>query len=162
MSASSLHTASILISHTQSASFSTIDRTVSLVVVLCQAPALHPNIHIDDRPTMYKMMSKLLRYLRPDCSPYHVRSVNLIWSLDATTKKPHVESILAQTMTSPESRNIQESYEAFGVLWRLTGSSRSLVLYGEVDSTLFENRGHHVTWFQVQGPDDDSVGYSEE
>ncbi|KAF8915027.1 Dopey, N-terminal-domain-containing protein [Mucidula mucida] len=104
----------------ESANFTTVDRTVSLVVVLCQAPALHPNIHIDERTTMYKMVSKLLRYLRPDFSPYHARSVSLIWSLESATKKPHVESILAQTMTSPESRNIQESYEAFGVLWRLT------------------------------------------
>lgn len=70
---------------------------------------------------MYKMVNKLLKYLRADCAVYHVRAVNLIWSLEAATKRSHVESILAQTMTSPESRNIHESYEAFGVLWRLTG-----------------------------------------
>lgn len=67
------------------------------------------------------MVNKLLKYLRTDCAVYHIRAVNLIWSLEAATKRSHVESILAQTMTSPESRNIHESYEAFGVLWRLTG-----------------------------------------
>jgi hypothetical protein len=38
--------------------------------------------------------------------------------------RPHVESIVAQSMTSSESLHIQESYEAFGILWRLSGMSR--------------------------------------
>lgn len=71
---------------------------------------------------MYKMINKLMKYLRSDCAVYHVRAVNLIWSLEAATKRSHVESIFAQAMTSPESRNVHESYEAFGILWRLTGS----------------------------------------
>ena len=37
-------------------------------------------------------------------------------------KRPYVESILAQSLTSPESRNDIGAYEAFGVLWRLTGT----------------------------------------
>ncbi|KAG5652198.1 hypothetical protein H0H81_005933 [Sphagnurus paluster] len=104
----------------ESANFTTVDRTVSLVVALHQTTGLSPRPSIDDRSTMYKMVNKLLKYLRADCAAYHVRAVNLIWSLEAATKNSHVESILAQTMTSPESRNIHESYEAFGVLWRLT------------------------------------------
>ncbi|KAK0500731.1 Dopey, N-terminal-domain-containing protein [Armillaria luteobubalina] len=103
-----------------SANFTIVDRTVSLVVALHHASGMEPKVHINERPTMYKMVTKLLRYLRSDCAPYHVRAVNLIWALEAATKRPHVESILAQTMNSPESRNVQESYEAFGVLWRLT------------------------------------------
>lgn len=71
---------------------------------------------------MYKMVNKLLGYLHPEFAVYHVRAVNLIWSLDSATRRPHVESILAQAMTSPESRNVHESYEAFGVLWRLSGA----------------------------------------
>ncbi|KAG5643542.1 hypothetical protein DXG03_000683 [Asterophora parasitica] len=104
----------------ESSNFTTVDRTVSLVVALHQTTSLVPRPSIDDRPTMHKMVNKLLCYLRADCAVYHVRAVNLIWSLEAATKHPHVESIMAQTMTSPESRNINESYEAFGVLWRLT------------------------------------------
>ncbi|RDB28675.1 Protein dopey [Hypsizygus marmoreus] len=104
----------------ESANFTTVDRTVSLIVVLHQTQGLEPRPSVDDRPTMSKMVNKLLKYLRADCAVYHVRAVNLIWSLEAATQHPHVESILAQTLTSPESRNIHESYEAFGVLWRLT------------------------------------------
>ncbi len=37
--------------------------------------------------------------------------------------KPHVELIVAQTLNSPEFRNVSEAYEAFGVLWRLSGLS---------------------------------------
>ena len=33
----------------------------------------------------------------------------------------YVESIVAQWITSPKSRSMSEAYEAFGVLWRLSG-----------------------------------------
>jgi hypothetical protein len=98
-----------------------VDRIVSLIVALYQTKALEPNIIIDNRTTMYKMVTRLLSYLRPHCAVYHARAVSLIWSLVAATDRPHVESILAQTMASSESRSVQEAYEAFGVLWRLTG-----------------------------------------
>lgn len=99
-----------------------MDKVVSLIIGLHQTNDLTPNFSIDDRLTMSKMVNRLLVYLRPECAVYHVRAVNLIWSLESVTMKPHVESILAQAMNWPESRNISETYEAFGVLWRLTGT----------------------------------------
>ncbi|KAJ3884761.1 hypothetical protein GG344DRAFT_60173, partial [Lentinula edodes] len=101
--------------------FTIVDKTISLIVLLQQTSDITPNFSIDDRSTMSKMINRLLLYLRPDYAVYHVRAVNLIWSLDAATTRSHVESILAQAMNSSESKNVQESYEAFGVLWRLTG-----------------------------------------
>ncbi|KIY73422.1 hypothetical protein CYLTODRAFT_365976 [Cylindrobasidium torrendii FP15055 ss-10] len=103
----------------KSTNFLTIDRTVSLLVALCEAPALKPNVYIDNRLTMHTIMSKLIRYLRADSSPYHGRAVTLIWNLEEVSKKPHVESILAETMTA-NITDVAESYEMFGVLWRLT------------------------------------------
>ena len=80
---------------------------------------------------MSKMINRLLLYLRPHCAVYHVRAVGLIWELEAATaRRSHVESILAQAMNSTESRNVHEAYEAFGVLWRLTGESESILLGG--------------------------------
>ncbi|KAI3621823.1 hypothetical protein WG66_015956 [Moniliophthora roreri] len=104
----------------ESANFAIVDRIVSLVVALYQTKDLEPNFPIDNRTTMSNMVTRLLTYLRPHCAAYHVRAVNLIWSLEAATDRPHVESILAQTMGSSESRKVQEAYEAFGVFWRLT------------------------------------------
>lgn len=100
-----------------------MDRLISLAISLHRNQYLEPKVAIDERPLMYKMVSKLLDYLRPDFAAYHVRAVTLIWSLQESTTRPHVESILAQSMTSPESRNVSEAYEAFGVLWRLSGMS---------------------------------------
>ncbi|KAJ3774387.1 Dopey, N-terminal-domain-containing protein [Lentinula raphanica] len=110
----------VLDSLQENTNFTVVDRAISLVVLLHQTPDLAPNISIDNRPTMSKMVNRLLSYLRLDYAVYHVRAVNLIWSLDAATPKSHVESILAQAMNSPESKNVQELYEAFGVLWRLS------------------------------------------
>ena len=90
-----------------------VDRNASLVVALHQTTGLEPRLSTDVRPTMYKMVNKLLKYLCSHCTVYHVRAANLTgWSLEAATKRSHVESILAQTMMSPELHNIHESYEA--------------------------------------------------
>ncbi|KAJ6523556.1 Dopey, N-terminal-domain-containing protein [Mycena capillaripes] len=104
----------------ESCNFTMVDRTISLIVALHGTPNLLPRLLVDERSIMSKMVNRLLKYLRPNFTVYHVRSVNLIWSLENATSRSHVESILAQTMNSPESRNVQEAYEAFGVLWRLT------------------------------------------
>ncbi|KAJ7070662.1 Dopey, N-terminal-domain-containing protein [Mycena amicta] len=104
----------------EACNFTVVDRAISLIVALHATPTLLPRLVVDDRPTMFKMVTRLLKYLRPNLTVYHARSVNLIWSLEKATSRAHVESILAQTMTSPESRNVQDAYEAFGVLWRLT------------------------------------------
>ncbi|KAJ7750196.1 Dopey, N-terminal-domain-containing protein [Mycena metata] len=104
----------------ETGNFTMVDRTISLIVALHETPSLLPRLLVDERSTIYKMVNRLLKYLRPHFSVYHVRAVTLIWSLANATSRSHVESILAQTMNSPESRNVQEGYEAFGVLWRLT------------------------------------------
>ncbi|TFK56468.1 hypothetical protein OE88DRAFT_1715528 [Heliocybe sulcata] len=100
--------------------FVIVDRVVTAVVAIHQSHAFEPALSIDSRPLMSRMVNTLFKYLRPDRTAYHVRATNLIWSLEDATSRPHVESIIAQNLMSPESRNIQEAYEAFGVLWRLT------------------------------------------
>jgi len=52
---------------------------------------------------------------------YFVRAVNLVLMLEKTVKRPQVESIIAQSLTSAQADMIQEVYEAFGVFWRLIG-----------------------------------------
>lgn len=83
------------------------------------------------------MVIQLFRFLRVDYAPYHVRTVHLVWVLEAATTHHHVESIVAQSLTSPESRNVHEAYEAFGVLWRLTGQSGILESYLLLIASIF-------------------------
>ncbi|KAF8167553.1 Dopey, N-terminal-domain-containing protein [Crassisporium funariophilum] len=104
----------------ETATFATVDRIISLSIVLHRNQFIQPRLVIDERPVLHCMVRKLLQYLRSDCSAYHVRAVNMIWSLETSTAHSHVESILAQSMTSPISRDDSEAYECFGILWRLT------------------------------------------
>jgi hypothetical protein len=106
----------------QTATFLTADRLISLAIALHCNQFLEPRFTIDERPVLDKMVNRLLRYLQPTSSAYHVRAVNLIWSLESSTTHSHVESILAQCMTSPKPSTFLAGYEAFGVLWRLTGN----------------------------------------
>ncbi|KAJ7048265.1 hypothetical protein C8F01DRAFT_135583 [Mycena amicta] len=63
------------------------------IPALHATPTLLPRLVVDDRPTMFKMVTRLLKYLRPNLAVYHVRSVNLIWSLENATSRAHAESI---------------------------------------------------------------------
>ena len=107
---------------------------------------------------MCAMISQLLRYLRPEYAAYHARAVNLIWSLENSAGQSHVEPILAQSMTSPDSRNMAEPYEAFGVLWRLTGKFVAFFLF----VSLIVKRGFNAARSPFQTSSDDSFRYAEE
>ncbi|CAA7265849.1 unnamed protein product [Cyclocybe aegerita] len=100
--------------------FTTVDRVISLAIALHRNQYLDTKLDIHERVTVYRLVTALLKYLGPECTPYHVRAVNLIWSIQSSTTRSHLESILSQSLTSPESRKAYEAYEAFGVLWRLS------------------------------------------
>lgn len=73
------------------------------------------------------MISKLLAFLRPQWVPYHVRAVQLIWSLEANTRHGHVEAVIAGSLLDGDGRPQLASFDAFGVLWRLTGTISSCI-----------------------------------
>ncbi|KAF8913192.1 Dopey, N-terminal-domain-containing protein [Gymnopilus junonius] len=104
----------------EAATFTIVDRLTSILVALHQSQYLEPKLDIDDRAVIHTMVARLLHYLHQDFSAYHVRVVNLLWSLQASTSCSHVESIVAQSMSTSELRKISEAYEAFGVIWRLS------------------------------------------
>ncbi|KAG2076732.1 hypothetical protein BDR04DRAFT_1132425 [Suillus decipiens] len=104
----------------EAASFTLVDQMVSLILSLHGAQKLSPKLSMDKRPVVSRMVKKLFRYLHADLATCHVRAVSLLWSIESTSRPHEVESIIAQSMCSPESRNVSEAHEAFGVLWRLS------------------------------------------
>lgn len=44
-----------------------------------------------------------------------------MWTLEKSSRTPHVESLIAKSLSARQSEEAQEACEAFGVLWRLTG-----------------------------------------
>lgn len=104
----------------EAVSFTLVDQVVSLILSLHDAQKLSPKLSMDKRPVVSRMVKKLFRYLHADLATCHVRAVSLIWSIESMSRPHEVESIIAQSMCSPESRNVHEAHEAFGVLWRLS------------------------------------------
>lgn len=60
---------------------------------------------------------------------YHARAASLLWTIEGTSAHRHVESIIAETLTSGDTAEKEASYHAFGALWRLTGSPFSSLRY---------------------------------
>jgi hypothetical protein len=53
---------------------------------------------------------------------YHARAASLMWVVEKAAAHRHVESIIAEALTSSDAMDKEASYHAFGALWRLTGS----------------------------------------
>lgn len=139
-----------------------MDRVVTVISALGRSQLLQPPLNINDRASMRKMVTKLLYYLKADTVAYHARAVHLICSLETSTTEKHVESVIAQTMASPQSRNVAEAYEAFGVLWRLSGRFLSIDFYGLCQTCSLLVRGQYGSWTTVPGANDDCSGDSQE
>ena len=71
---------------------------------------------------------QLLHFLLPAYALYHVRAVQLVWALEKATGYRHVEPILSETLTAEETKHSSKAFDAFGVLWRLTGWSFTTVV----------------------------------
>ncbi|KAH9858301.1 Dopey, N-terminal-domain-containing protein [Lenzites betulinus] len=103
--------------------FVTVDRFITVAIKIHHKRELRPGFKLDRRAYIVPMVNVLLRYLRPAYSAYHARAVNLIWSLERLSKQPHVESVIAESLSSRQPGDLQDACEAFGVLWRLTEDS---------------------------------------
>ena len=118
--------------------FNILDRLIVSAVQLHQTERLEPVFLLNKRAYISTMVNvvwyipndnlsflndytQLLHYLRPSFSAYHMRAVNLIWSLERLNTQPLVESVIAQSLSSRHPSELQDACEAFGVLWRLTG-----------------------------------------
>lgn len=109
-----------------------------MLIQLAKGSIVEPKVNIDTRPVLGRMISvvsghsdcpvdyqlirkQLLRYLRPQYVPYYSRAVQLIWDLEGCTTHRHIEALIAETLTTRSGIPIYDAYEAFGVLWRMSG-----------------------------------------
>ncbi|KAI6154002.1 Dopey, N-terminal-domain-containing protein [Pisolithus tinctorius] len=104
----------------ESVGFPLLDHSISLIIALHRSSRLLPNAPIKQKLVVSRMVKRLFRFLRHDCAIYHVRAVDLVWTLESSTGHRYVESIIAQSLNSPNLCSLEEAFEAFGVLWRLT------------------------------------------
>ena len=88
-------------------------------------PVLCASFPITTRNEILTGYSQLMGFLKPNQAPYHVRAVRLIWDLEHTTSHRHIESILSQALVSGAANKRYDSYNAFGVFWRLSGTNAS-------------------------------------
>lgn len=51
-----------------------------------------------------------------------MRTVNLIWSLENTVGSQQIVALISQSLSSDKVADVRDACEAFGVLWRLTGT----------------------------------------
>ncbi|KIM70102.1 hypothetical protein SCLCIDRAFT_1160646 [Scleroderma citrinum Foug A] len=104
----------------ESVDFPLLDRCISLIVAFHRSSRLLLKTHVGQKPVLSRMVKRLFRFLRQGYAVYHVRAVALVWTLESSTGHHYVESIISQSLNSPDLCRLDEALEAFGVLWRLT------------------------------------------
>ncbi|KAH9043683.1 Dopey, N-terminal-domain-containing protein [Lactarius pseudohatsudake] len=109
---------------TEDTTFLLVDQVITLLVSLQGFARLQPPISINQRHVVFKLLRSLFRYLRPNYSMYHARAASLLWTLESTSAHRHIESIIAETLTSRDATEKEASYHAFGALWRLTDDNK--------------------------------------
>ncbi|KDQ63058.1 hypothetical protein JAAARDRAFT_53285 [Jaapia argillacea MUCL 33604] len=100
--------------------FSLLDRTISIIVAFHHSASFEPSLSMEDSSVVFRIVNKLFEYLRSDRAGYHVRASNLIWEVQNAISRPYVESIISQKLAEDTFPDVEDSFEAFGVLWRLT------------------------------------------
>ncbi|KAI0307632.1 Dopey, N-terminal-domain-containing protein [Multifurca ochricompacta] len=108
---------------TEDTTFLLVDQVITLLVALQNAPGLQPAFSISQRHVIFKLLRMLFNYLRPNYAMYHARAASLLWIVEKSSSQRHVESIIAETLMSPNAVEKEASYHAFGALWRLTEDS---------------------------------------
>ncbi|KAG8967964.1 hypothetical protein FRC03_008985 [Tulasnella sp. 419] len=106
-------------------SFDTLQKVIVATITLSKSQHLHPRLLINDRRLLEKITLALMRFLRPQYVPYHIPAVQLIWTLERSTRNHHIESIIASSLsiTNDQPLHSTETFEAFGIFWRLTDDS---------------------------------------
>ncbi|KAG9123031.1 hypothetical protein FRC07_000333 [Ceratobasidium sp. 392] len=104
----------------QESSFVVVDSVVSLIVRLGRSTVVQPGLKADKRSQIEQLIYLLLGYLQPKFTPYHVRAVQLLWDVQDVVLHHDFESVVAKSLAS-QKQGQGDAYEAFGVLWRLTG-----------------------------------------
>lgn len=69
---------------------------------------------------------QLLRFLRPECPPFHARAVDLLWECNQLADPHALENVVATRLADPIKQ--LHAYNSFGVLWRLTGEPRAVTI----------------------------------
>ncbi|KAI6114892.1 Dopey, N-terminal-domain-containing protein [Pisolithus croceorrhizus] len=100
--------------------FPLLDHGITLIIAIHRSSRLLPSAPANQKLAVGRMVKRLFRFLRHECAIYHVRAADLVWTLESSTGHHYVESIIAQSLNSPNLYNLEEAFEAFGVLWRLT------------------------------------------
>jgi hypothetical protein len=104
--------------------FASVTAVIQALFELSQFP-LTPKLNLDRFKIINSLVDALLLYLDPQLAACHSESVRLIWLLQSLTDFNLVESILSNRMCSKDAQEQRAAYEAFGVIWRLSGQCRT-------------------------------------
>jgi len=119
----------------QSQSFDEVQFSVEALIsaVRCRAIALvsskssrekklESNVSLlNNRRDIEILVEKILKYLDPGFSVYHIRATQLFWEVVSIDGKRHVESVLCGSLTEVDGEERIDACDAFGTLWRLSG-----------------------------------------
>ncbi|PWZ01195.1 hypothetical protein BCV70DRAFT_199555 [Testicularia cyperi] len=136
-------------------SFAEVERIVEVLLSCTICRALETPLSLDARPVLDRLVTKLLRYLEPGMSPYHVRAVELLWASHKITRRCRLETSLCQQLEAGIEGDRTRALVAFGTFWRLSEDTCTDEMRGPLLQVLdrlrspdFEERQRAEAWLR--------------
>ncbi|PWN45010.1 hypothetical protein IE81DRAFT_309697 [Ceraceosorus guamensis] len=100
--------------------FEEVDHIIDGLIAAATCRPLVTRLSIGDRSQVVLILNKLQFFLQPDFAPYHVRAIELLWTVQQLARGHHVEAIFSENICSRKASIRQRWLNAFGVLWAMT------------------------------------------
>lgn len=105
-------------------SFIGIEACIEAFVAGSQCRVLKDRISIDQNDITTAIVERLFDFMQPSCNPYHVRSVELLWTIFDLSPGTHIGAILTRYLNGGTFAEREDALETFTTIWRYSDDVR--------------------------------------
>ncbi|KAN0061878.1 hypothetical protein ACQY0O_005872 [Thecaphora frezii] len=137
-------------------SFAEVERMVEVLISCALLASAGTRINLGEGKYLEKITAKLLYYMEPDRTPYHLRASELLWAAQKASPPQHLEAVLCERLSDSNPHARIRAMQSFGALWRLSEDlsceelwSPLLLILDRLRSPDVEERQWAEAWLRV-------------
>ncbi|MCO5589740.1 hypothetical protein L7F22_043708 [Adiantum nelumboides] len=105
-------------------SFIGLEACIEAFVAGSQCRVLKERISIDQEDITTAIVERLFDFMQPASSPYHVRSVELLWTIFDLSPSTQIGAILTRSLNGGTLAEREDALETFNTIWRYSDDVR--------------------------------------
>ncbi|CAG8542048.1 7991_t:CDS:10 [Funneliformis mosseae] len=109
--------------------FDIIDSALSTILHIIIDQQFVSSSLINSKHQIREIVDTLWKFLDPNKAAFHLRVVQLIWSLKDLSQANYVEAVISEYLIQKDSSVRQSNFERFGTFWRLSENFQDKYLH---------------------------------